>query len=112
MVDRWNLGRQTLKEFQQFVTPDDGRVFTDIYNAQYLKSPQIDDVCKVTISTVQRMYSMLAWKEVDEDLEEQSMFEDNPLITDIDPIEYNINYPIETFDYIVIDEKDIIAKFE
>src|SRR5205809_198859 len=37
LVDRGNLGDQTLKEFQQFVTPDDGRKFTDechrsIYN--------------------------------------------------------------------------------
>src|SRR5207249_3347295 len=28
LVDRGNLGDQTLKEFQQFVTPDDGRKFT------------------------------------------------------------------------------------
>jgi type I restriction enzyme R subunit len=25
LVDRSNLGRQTLKEFQQYITPDDGR---------------------------------------------------------------------------------------
>jgi len=29
LVDRSNLGRQTLKEFQQYVTPDDGRKFTN-----------------------------------------------------------------------------------
>jgi type I restriction enzyme R subunit len=28
LVDRGNLGDQTLKDFQQFVTPDDGRKFT------------------------------------------------------------------------------------
>ena len=32
LVDRGNLGDQTLKEFQQFVTPDDGRKFTELYN--------------------------------------------------------------------------------
>lgn len=47
---------------------------------------------------------MLAGKEVDEELEEKSMFEDNPLIQEIEPIDYNVDYPIETFDYIVIDE--------
>lgn len=29
LVDRSNLGRQTLREFQQFMTPDDGRKFTE-----------------------------------------------------------------------------------
>ena len=33
LVDRANLGRQTLKEFQQFATPDDGRKFTELSNA-------------------------------------------------------------------------------
>jgi hypothetical protein len=30
LVDRGNLGRQTVNEFQQFTTPDDGRQFTDL----------------------------------------------------------------------------------
>lgn len=30
LVDRGNLGRQTVNEFQQFTTPDDGRKFTDL----------------------------------------------------------------------------------
>src|SRR5829696_2878980 len=34
LVDRANLGRQTLKEFQQYATPDDGRKFTELYNVQ------------------------------------------------------------------------------
>jgi len=34
LVDRANLGRQTLKEFQSFSTPDDGRKFTELYNVQ------------------------------------------------------------------------------
>ncbi len=38
LVDRANLGRQTLKEFQQYVTPDDGRKFTELYNVQHLTS--------------------------------------------------------------------------
>jgi type I restriction enzyme, R subunit len=32
LVDRSNLGRQTLRELQQYVTPDDGRKFTELYN--------------------------------------------------------------------------------
>lgn len=59
LVDRGNLGDQTLKEFQQFVTPDDGRKFTELYNVQHLQSAQLDRVCRVCISTIQRLYSML-----------------------------------------------------
>jgi len=39
LVDRANLGRQTLREFQQFATPGDGRRFTDLYNVQLLSLP-------------------------------------------------------------------------
>lgn len=38
LVDRSNLGRQTKKEFQQYITPDDGRKFTELYNVQHLTS--------------------------------------------------------------------------
>ena len=61
LVDRGNLGDQTLKEFQQFVTPDDGRKFTELYNVQHLQSAQLDRVSRVCISTIQRLYSMLRW---------------------------------------------------
>ncbi len=106
LVDRGNLGDQTLKDwsssdktlsegkarrvnagsanqFQQFVTPDDGRKFTELYNVQHLQrsqreavrhrrearrvdsreridqSAQLDRVSRVCISTIQRLYSML-----------------------------------------------------
>ena len=55
LVDRGNLGDQTLKEFQQFVTPDDGRKFTELYNVQHLQSAQLDRVSRVCISTIQRL---------------------------------------------------------
>src|SRR5205814_1291864 len=106
LVDRGNLGDQTLKDwsssdktsskgeprkvsaasanqFQQFVTPDDGRKFTELYNVQHLQrsqreavrhrrearrvdargridqSAQLDRVSRVCISIIQRLYSML-----------------------------------------------------
>ena len=46
---------------QQFVTPDDGRKFTELYNVQHLNSAQLDRVSRVCISTIQRLYSMLRW---------------------------------------------------
>jgi type I restriction enzyme R subunit len=42
LVDRSNLGRQTRREFQQYVTPDDGRKFTELYNVQHLNSNTLD----------------------------------------------------------------------
>ncbi|HKK17673.1 MAG TPA: DEAD/DEAH box helicase family protein, partial [Opitutales bacterium] len=106
LVDRGNLGRQTVNEFQQFTTPDDGRKFTDLYNVQMLGSGGIDPVCKVTVSTIQRLYSQLMDNELDEEADEYSGYEldgtgsgKEPL-----PVRYNARIPIETFDFVVIDE--------
>lgn len=109
LVDRGNLGRQTSKEFQQFITPDDGRKFTELYNVQYLQSNTLDPVNKVTITTIQRLYSMLKGdNEFDSSVEEGSGFEGDivPNISYDKPnlIEYNPNFPIETYDFIVTDE--------
>ena len=51
------------KEFQQYITPDDGRKFTELYNVQHLTTNVIDPVNKVTITTIQRLYSMLSYFE-------------------------------------------------
>jgi len=57
LVDRANLGRQTLKEFQQYITPDDGRKFSELYNVHRLTTNAIDPVNQVVITTIQRLYS-------------------------------------------------------
>jgi type I restriction enzyme R subunit len=59
LVDRANLGRQTLKEVPQYATPDDGRKFTELYNVQLLAGGGIDPLGKVCISTIQRLYTLL-----------------------------------------------------
>jgi type I restriction enzyme R subunit len=105
IVDRGNLGRQTLKEFQQFVTPDDGRKFTELYNVQHLQSSAIDKVSRVCITTIQRLYSILKGEELDPELEEGSIFDTGPTLDrEPIPVEYNPGIPIETFDFIVTDE--------
>ncbi|MHA7648071.1 type I restriction endonuclease subunit R [Nitrosopumilus sp. S4] len=104
LVDRNNLGLQALKEFQQYVTPDDGRKFTDLYNVQQLQSHTIDPVAKVVISTVQRMFSVLKGeKEYHDENDDLSLFDNPPDETPID-VKYNENIPIGEFDFIVIDE--------
>jgi type I restriction enzyme R subunit len=105
LVDRSNLGRQTLKEFQQYTTPDDGRKFTDLYNVQHLTTNAIDPVSKVCITTIQRLFSMLKGEECfDESREEQSCFDTASGEEKPQEVRYNPRIPIEEFDFIVVDE--------
>jgi len=105
LVDRSNLGRQTSREFQQYVTPDDGRKFTELYNVQHLTSNALDPVSRVCITTIQRLYSMLKGEsEFDAELEEQSIFDISPIDGRPKEVSYNHQIPIETFDFIVTDE--------
>ncbi|MBI2927887.1 MAG: DEAD/DEAH box helicase family protein [Verrucomicrobia bacterium] len=104
LVDRANLGRQAKGEFDQFVPPDDPRKFGTLYNVQHLTSNKLDPVARVTISTIQRLYSMLRGEELPEEMDEVSGFElaaadDRPRA-----VAYNPALPIETFDFIVTDE--------
>ena len=104
LVDRSNLGRQTLREFQGFTTPDEGRKFTELYNVQLLQSSRIDPVSRVCISTIQRVYSILKGEELDPEREEFSGFDTAALQREPMPVEYNPDVPIETFDVIITDE--------
>jgi type I restriction enzyme R subunit len=104
LVDRANLGRQAHTEFQQFVLPDDGRKFTQVYNVQHLTSNRLDSVARVTISTIQRLYSMLRGEELADDVDERSGFELAAADNRIREVKYNRAVPIETFDFIIADE--------
>jgi len=107
LVDRSNLARQTLKEFEQFITPDDGRKFTELYNVQHLQGNSIDPVARVCITTIQRVYSILSGEpELDQSAEELSLFELDNALANQPPrvVRYNPNVPIETFDVIITDE--------
>jgi type I restriction enzyme R subunit len=105
LVDRNNLGDQTLKEFQNFQPHGAANRFTDTYIVQHLRGNRIDTDAKVVISTIQRMYSLLRGKELDEADEEESAFEKWGGSTDEAlPLAYNPEVPIETFDFIVTDE--------
>ena len=104
LVDRSNLGRQALREFQGFTTPDEGRKFTELYNVQRLQSGRIDPVSKVCIATIQRVYSILKGEELDPERDETSVFQLPESLYEPAPIEYNPKVPIETFDVIITDE--------
>lgn len=106
LVDRANLGRQTIQEFKSFDTPDDGRKFTELYNARLLSSSQLEmadeSATKVHVSTIQRVYSILRGEYLADDLEERTGFE----VVPDQPVEvvYNSSVPIESYDVIIIDE--------
>jgi type I restriction enzyme, R subunit len=109
LVDRKTLGTQALKEFQQYVTPDDGRKFTELYNVQHLTSNSIEPVNKVVITTIQRLYSMLRGEEeLNEESEEVSLFDPSARSSVLNEkpkqVSYNPKIPIETFDFIITDE--------
>ena len=104
LVDRNNLGRQTLREFQGFNTPEENRKFTELYNVQLMDSARIDPVSRVCISTIQRVYSMLRGEEIDAELEERSGFDFAQVNPQQGAVEYNPDIPIDTFDFIITDE--------
>ncbi len=106
LVDRNNLGKQTLNEFQQYRAPGSGLKFSEEFVVQHLRHNTIDPAAKVCITTIQRLYSMLKGEEdYEEANEEASLFESaSPLLRTPVPVAYNSKVPIETFDVIVIDE--------
>jgi type I restriction enzyme, R subunit len=104
LVDRGNLGDQTLKEFQQYVSPYNNFKFTEEFIVQRLAGNQLDKSARVCISTIQRMYSMLKGRELSDEDEEASVAGLERLFKKPEPLEYNPAIPIETFDIIVTDE--------
>lgn len=73
LVDRGNLGKQTLKEFQQYVSPYNNFKFSEEYIVQRLTSNTLDTTARVCISTIQRLYSMLKGQELSEEDEDTSV---------------------------------------
>ena len=106
LVDRSNLGRQTYREFQQFVSPVNAYKFTDEYHVQLLNSNTVAPTSKVVITTIQRLYSVLKGEEeFDEAADEQSQFElATSLVKEPLPVVYNERIPIESFDFAIVDE--------
>ncbi len=105
LVDRTNLGKQTLKEYQEYDPPGSGRKFDKTYIVQHLHSNRIDPDAKVVITTIQRLYAMLQGRELDEAAEGTSAFETWTTDEgDLKAVSYNPALPIEHFDFIVTDE--------
>ena len=104
LVDRGNLGRQTKKEFDQYLSPYNNFKFGEEYIVQHLTSNNLDKSARVVICTIQRMYSMLKGRELPEEEDEHSAEGVESLFADAPPIDYNPAIPIESFDIVVTDE--------
>src|SRR5665647_2982609 len=104
LVDRSNLGRQAKKEFDQYTSPYNNFKFGEEYIVQHLQSNQLDTTARVTICTIQRLFSMLKGRELAPEDDEQSVDGLGNLFAKPEPIAYNPAFPIETFDIIVTDE--------
>jgi type I restriction enzyme R subunit len=87
---------------EAFTVPDVNRKFTELYNIQHLAGNAIQDVSRVVISTVQRLYSTLRGDELEPDLDEVSAFDVTPAAPV--SVEYSASVPPETFDVVIVDE--------
>ncbi len=101
LVDRNNLGDQTLREFRDFTTPDDGRKFTDLYNVDKLTGSGMVGSSAVVISTIQRVFSVLKGQTVtdSDDPNLDGYIPDAPV-----EVQYNPELPPEAFDLVIVDE--------
>ena len=92
LVDRANLGRQAKKEFDAYVSPYNNYKFGEEYIVQHLQGNNLDTTARVTISTIQRMFSMLKGRELADEDDEQSTEEIESLFKQPEPIDYNPKY--------------------
>lgn len=101
LVDRNNLAKQTLAEFENYRTPDDGRRFTELYNVNRLNRGPMPESTAVAISTIQRVFKALRNEEVGDtdDPELDGWMPEQPVT-----VAYNPDIPPETFDLVVVDE--------
>ena len=106
LVDRNNLGRKTLNEFQQFRDTGSAYTFAEEFPVQHLRGNAIDPASKVVVTTIQRLYSILKGDpEYDPANEDDSLFESARLPRSVPvPVSYIPDLPVETFDFIIIDE--------
>jgi len=101
LVDRNNLGEQTVREFQNWDTPDDGRKFSAIYLVEQLSARGAADSSKVVVSTIQRVWAGLKGEALPEGWSPDI---DDPNVSGEVEAVYSEQLPPEAFDLIIVDE--------
>jgi len=104
LVDTRNLGKQAQQEFYAFKPQGKQTFFHENHIVQRLSSSTIDGAAEVCICTIQRMYSILSGKRIDESAEDLSLHEIKQNQQQAKLVKYNPAVPIETFDFIIVDE--------
>ena len=105
LVDTKSLGEQAEREFLAYRPNDENRSFSELYGVRRLKNSYIPNDIQICISTIQRMYSILKDEELDESVEDESLFEQNGIESQpVKEVVYNEKYPPEFFDCIIVDE--------
>ncbi|MEB2529152.1 type I restriction endonuclease subunit R [Kocuria rosea] len=101
LVDRNNLADQTVGEFQNYRTPDDGRRFTEHYNVDKLTGAGMLGSSALVVSTIQRVFKTLRNEEItnQDDPQLDAFVPDDPV-----EVAYNAQLPPEAFDLVIVDE--------
>ena len=101
LVDRNNLAKQTMAEYENYQPPGDGRKFAELYNVNRIRRGPMPDSTDVAISTIQRVFRALRDEEVGDtdDPGLDGWVPDEPVT-----VAYNADIPPETFDLIIVDE--------
>lgn len=103
LADRANLVRQTRDEYLAYRPPGTGRSFSEVYNVHKLGGAGLDKDAQVTVATIQRVYSVLTGRQLEDEEEEKSAFEGAVAGGDR-LVAYNPAIPIESFDLVITDE--------
>jgi type I restriction enzyme R subunit len=101
LVDRANLARQAEDGFSLFSPPHTNLRFGEEYNIARLSGAAVPESSRVCVCTVQRMYSILRGRELSEEDDARSAA---GVADSLPPLKYNPDFPIDLFDFIVIDE--------
>jgi type I restriction enzyme R subunit len=101
LVDRNNLGDQTMREFGNYTTPDDGRKFTELYNVDKLTAAGMVGSSAIVVSTIQRVFRVLSGESVadTDDPHLDGYVPDKPV-----EVGYSAALPPESFDLVIVDE--------
>lgn len=111
LVDRNNLGKQTLTEFSQFRLTESEQNFTNIYQVERLKKLDGIKYTQVCISTIQRLFAVLTgqnFTDADDDADDQNDEENFFTAEDEDGNEIDFGNDVKLskdfFDLIIVDE--------
>ncbi len=103
LVDTKQLGEQAETEYKNYQPYDSQDKLASLYNITRIQTSNISQDTQICISTIQRLYSMLAGDitSMPDDIDEEYA----PLTTKTQrEVQYNTEYPPEFFDFIIIDE--------